>query len=69
MQSQPGNQADTKSPDCIGTATTSGQSVKSSNLPSVTDVKGLLQVTEVELRSPDKSENIFALCDSACSHS
>ena len=38
-------------------------------MPSVTDVKGLLQITEVELTSPSSSAKILALCDSACSHS
>ena len=38
-------------------------------MPSVTDVKGLLQITEVELTSPSSSAKILAPCDSACSHS
>ena len=37
-------------------------------MPSVTDVKGLLQITEVELSSPSSPKK-FALCESACSHS
>ena len=44
-------------------------SSESSGMPSVTDVKGLLQITEVELTSPSSSAKILALCDSACSHS
>ena len=40
-----------------------------SGLPPVADVKGLLQITEVELHSNDKSERVLALCDSACGHS
>ena len=42
---------------------------ESSGLPSVTDVKGLLQITEVELHSNENSKKVLALCDSACSHS
>ena len=44
-------------------------SSEKSGMPSVTDVKGLLQITEVELTSPSSSTKILALCDSACSHS
>ena len=36
---------------------------------SVTELKGLLQVTEVELQAHGKSEKVLALCDSTCSHS
>ena len=38
-------------------------------LPSVSDVKGLLQITEVELQTSEKSDKVLVLCDSACSHS
>ena len=38
-------------------------------LPSVSDVKGLLQIAEVELQTSEKSERVLVLCDSACSHS
>ena len=38
-------------------------------MPSVSDVKGLLQITEIELESPSGSEMVLVLCDSACSHS
>ncbi|XP_075256623.1 uncharacterized protein LOC142349095 [Convolutriloba macropyga] len=42
----------------------------SSSIPSVSDVKGLLQVKQVELISPtDEKTKFFALCDPACSHS
>ena len=54
---------------CIGTSINSEKPEESSGMPSVTDVKGLLQVTEVELQSHGKSEKVLALCDSACSHS
>ena len=42
---------------------------KSSGMPSVSDVKSLLQITEIELESPSGSEKVLVLCDSACSHS
>ena len=38
-------------------------------MPSVADVEGLRQITEVELHSNDHPERVLALCDSACSHS
>ena len=38
-------------------------------MPSVVDVKGLLQITEVEIHFNERSERVLALCDSACSHS
>ena len=42
----------------------------SSSFPSVSDVKGHLQVKQVELISPtDEKTKVFALCDPACSHS
>ena len=42
---------------------------ESSGMLSVSDVKGLLQITEVELESPSCSEKVLVWCDSACSHS
>ena len=68
-QPEPRNQENTKTSGCIGNTNSSGKTVESSSLPAVSDIKGLLQVTEVELQSHDKSEKVFALCDSACSHS
>ena len=38
-------------------------------MPSVTDVKGLMQITEDNLQSPSKTEEVLVLCDSACGHS
>ena len=47
----------------MGTASSSG-------LTSITDVKGLLQVLEVDLLSPsDVRTRALVLCDTACSHS
>ena len=54
---------------CIDATTRSEKLEESSGMPSVTDVKGLLQVMEVEHQSHGKSEKVLALCDSACSHS
>ena len=54
---------------CIGTSMNNERSEESSLMSSVADVKGLLQVTEVELHSNGKSEKVMAICDSACSHS
>ena len=42
---------------------------ESSGVCSVSDVKGLLQITEVVLHTPTTSVKVLALCDSACSHS
>ena len=38
-------------------------------MPSVSELKGLLQITEIELQSPSGSKKVLVLCDSACSHS
>ena len=63
------NKEKTETSCCIGTSRKNERSDESSGMPSVADVKGLLQVTEVELHSNGKSEKVLALCDSACSHS
>ena len=63
------NKVKTETSGCIGTSRKNERSDESSGMPSVADVKGLLQVTEVELHSNGKSEKVLALCDSACSHS
>ena len=63
------NKMEPETSGCIGATTRSEKPEESSGMPSVTDVKGLLQVTEVELQSHGKSEKVLALCDSACSHS
>ena len=54
---------------CIAAATSREKPEENSGMSSVTDVKGLLQVTEVELQAHGKSEKITALGDSASSHS
>ena len=40
----------------------------SSRKMSTTGVKGLLQIVELGVFSPTKAINVFALCDSGCSH-
>ena len=40
----------------------------SSRKTSTSGVKGLLQFVELEVFSPTKAINVFALCDSGCSH-
>ena len=42
---------------------------ENSGVCSVRDVKGLLQITEVEVHTPTTSVKVLALCNSACSHS
>ena len=54
---------------CIGTTKVNDQVAESSGMPSVADVDGLPQITEIELHSNDQSERVLALCDFACSHS
>ena len=49
--------------------TTVNKAGESSGVCSVTDVKGLLQITEVEVHTSTTSAKVLALCDSACSHS
>ena len=63
------NKDKTETSGCIGTSMNNERSDESSGMPSVADVKGLLQVTEVELLANGKCEKVLALCDSACSHS
>ena len=41
---------------------------KGSGLSFVTDVKGLLQITEVDVYSTECPEPVLVLCDSNCSH-
>ena len=41
---------------------------KGSRLSFVTDVKGLLQIAEVDVYSTDCSEQVLVLCDLTCSH-
>ena len=50
------NKDKTETSGCIGTSMNNERSDESSGMPSVADVKGLLQVTEVELHTNDKSE-------------
>ena len=68
-KNQAPNKRNPETSTCIGTMKINGQADESSGLPSVTDVKGLLQITEVELHSNENCEKVLALCDSACSHS
>ena len=42
---------------------------ESSSLCAVSDVKGLMQIAEVELQSPVKSVKTLVMCDTACSRS
>ena len=63
------NKDKTETSGCIGTSMNNERSEESSGMPSIADVIGLLQVTEVELHSNGKSQKVLALCDSACSHS
>ena len=49
--------------------TSNSQTGKSSGVCSVTDMKGLLQITGVEVHAGTDSAKVLALCDSASSHS
>ena len=49
--------------------TPNSQTGESSGVCSVTDMKGLLQITEVVVHTGTNSTKVLALCDSACSHS
>ena len=49
--------------------TTVNKTGESSGACSVSDVKGLLQIPEVEVHTSNTSVKVLALCDSACSHS
>ena len=58
-----------ETPTCSVTTATQTECEVTSCFPSVSRVKRLLQVTEVELQSSEKSEKVLVLCDSVCSHS
>ena len=49
--------------------TPNSQTGESSGVCSVTDMKGRLQITEVEVHTGTNITKALALCDSACSHS
>ena len=49
--------------------TPNSQTGESSGVCSVTDMKGLLQITEVEVHTGTNFTKVLALCDSACSNS
>ena len=55
------NKDKTETSGRIGTSMSNERSVESSGMPSVADVKGLLQVTEVELLANGRSEKVLAL--------
>ena len=63
---KPTNNQATASQSLNVTETKTGES---SGVCSVTDVKGLLQIVEVEVHTTNTSLRVLALCDSACSHS
>ena len=49
--------------------TPNSQSGECSGVRSVANMKGLLQITEVEVHTGTNSAKVLASCDSACSHS
>ena len=63
-----GKESNGETTTCSVTTATQKNEVTSC-IPSVFDVKGLLQITEVELQNSEESENVLVLCDSPCSHS
>ena len=69
IKNQAPNKRNSETSTCIGTTKINEQADKHSGSPSVTGVKRLLQITEVEMHSNENCEKRLALCDSACSHS
>ena len=57
------------SANSVTVAETETQTEASSGMASVSNVKGLLQITEVELQSNNNTAKVLVLCDPACSHS
>ena len=68
-KSESGKDSNAETTSCSVTTATQKKDEVTSCLPSVSDVKGLLQKTEVELQTSEKSERVLVLCDSACSDS
>ena len=66
---EPGKDSNGETTSCSTATGNPKKNEVTSCLPSVSDVKGLLQIAEVELQTSEKSERILVLCDSACSHS
>ena len=68
-KSKSGKESNGETTTCTVTTATQTQSEVTSCLLSVSDLKRLLQITEVDLQSSEKPESVLVLCDSACSHS
>ena len=66
---EPGKDSNGETTSCSTATGNPKKNEVTSCLPSVSDVKGLLQIAEVELQTSEKSERVLVLCDSACSHS
>ena len=68
-KSEPGKAGNSEATTCSVTTAIQKKDEVTSCLPSISDVKGLLQITEVEVQTSEKSAKVLVLCDSACSHS
>ena len=63
-KSETGKESNGETTTCSVTTATQKKDEVTSCLPFVSDVKGLLQITEVELQTSEKSERVLVLCDS-----
>ena len=68
-KSESGKAGNGEATTCSVTTAIQKKDEVTSCLPSISDVKGLLQITEVELQTSENSAKVLVLCDSACSHS
>ena len=68
-KSESGKAGNGEATTCSVTTAIQKKDEVTSCLPSISDVKGFLQITEVEVQTSEKSAKVLVLCDSACSHS
>ena len=68
-KSESGKAGNGEATTCSVTTAIQKKDEVTSCLPSISDLKGFLQITEVELQTSENSAKVLVLCDSACSHS
>ena len=64
-----GKERNSETTNCSVTTATQKKNEMTSCLPCVSGVKGLLQITEVELQISENFERVLVFCDWACSRS
>ena len=59
---------ETKQTKASNVTVVTNKAEQSPSMPSVTNVKGFLQITEVNLQSSSHTEKVLVLCDSVILH-